>query len=50
MFALFVIAALVVLPIGWALLIQWRRGATGRVRRGGLLVGAVAMMVGCVER
>lgn len=48
MFALLVIAALVVLPIGWALLIQWRRGATGRVRRGGLLVGAVAMMVGCV--
>jgi len=41
-------AALVVLLIGCGLLLQRRRGARGRVRRGGLLVGAVALLLGCV--
>lgn len=47
MTALLVTAALVVLLIGWASVLQRRRGARGRVRRGGLLVGAVALLLGC---
>jgi hypothetical protein len=48
MIALLAIAALVVLLIGWAPVLQRRRGARGAVRRGGLLVGAVTLMLGCV--
>jgi hypothetical protein len=48
MTALLVIAALAVLLIGCLRLLQRRRGARGRVRRGGLLVGAVALLLGCV--
>jgi hypothetical protein len=43
-----VIAALVLLLIGWISVLRRRRGPRGRVRRGGLLVGAVALMLGCV--
>ena len=47
MIALLVIAAVVVLLIGWARVLQRRLGARGRIRRGGLLVGAVTLMLGC---
>ena len=42
------IAVVVVLAAGWALPRQRRRGATGHIRPGGLLVGAAALMLGCV--
>jgi hypothetical protein len=48
MTALLVIAALVVLLIGCPRLLQRRRASRERVRRGGLLVGAVALLLGCV--
>src|SRR6478735_4319479 len=47
MIALLVVAALVVLLIGWALVLQRRLRATGRIRRGGLLVGAATLVLGC---
>ena len=47
MIALLVITAVVVLLIGWARVLQRRLGARGRIRRGGLLVGAVTLMLGC---
>ena len=48
MIALLVVAALVVLLVGWPSVVQRRLGSRGRVRRGGLLVGAVALVLGCV--
>ena len=47
MIALLVIAVVIPL-IGWASVLQRRRATGMRIRRGGLLVGAVALMLGYV--
>ena len=46
--ALPVIAVLVVLLVGLAPALQRRLGVSGRIRRGGLVAGAVTLMLGCV--